>query len=340
MEESMLKDGGLCTVTVYPDYFHVIYYAYVQTVVFLCVQTMVFLCPNSGIWCVQTMVFLCPNNGISVSKQWYFCVSKQWYLVCPNSGIFVCPNSGIFECSNNGIWCVQTMVFLCVQTVVFCVCSNKGICVCPNKGIWCVQTMVFGVFKQWYLVCSNDGIRCVQTMVFGVSKQWYLMCSNNGIWCVQTMVFGVFKRWYDCQCLGFLMCGPVLMHAAAHRGCRDILETLHRKLAQRKIACCNASCVCRTWHSPSLAMALTLPTCSLHSCICARPQCSWKRSTGYKPEWLCGGLWCQEASKPENRAKRPWIITMGHHPMYCSNTDNDDCTKDESIVSQCCGFLL
>ncbi|CAN7999030.1 unnamed protein product [Ixodes hexagonus] len=40
-----------------------------------------------------------------------------------------------------------------------------------------------------------------------------------------------------------------------------------------------------------------------------------------------------EATKPENRAKRPWIVTMGHRPMYCSNDDRDDCSFSESIVS-------
>ncbi|XP_072464422.1 acid phosphatase type 7 isoform X1 [Notamacropus eugenii] len=34
----------------------------------------------------------------------------------------------------------------------------------------------------------------------------------------------------------------------------------------------------------------------------------------------------------DNRALRPWIITMGHRPMYCSNADLDDCTQHESIV--------
>ena len=41
----------------------------------------------------------------------------------------------------------------------------------------------------------------------------------------------------------------------------------------------------------------------------------------------------QEASAPENRTLRPWIITMGHRPMYCSNDDGDDCTQYESVVS-------
>lgn len=39
-----------------------------------------------------------------------------------------------------------------------------------------------------------------------------------------------------------------------------------------------------------------------------------------------------EANKPENRAKRPWIVTFGHRPMYCSNSDNDDCASYESLV--------
>lgn len=33
-----------------------------------------------------------------------------------------------------------------------------------------------------------------------------------------------------------------------------------------------------------------------------------------------------------NRKQVPWIITMGHRPMYCSNWDSDDCTKYESII--------
>jgi hypothetical protein len=31
-----------------------------------------------------------------------------------------------------------------------------------------------------------------------------------------------------------------------------------------------------------------------------------------------------EANKPENRAKRPWIISMCHRPMYCDNSNDDE----------------
>eukprot|EP00058_Branchiostoma_floridae_P011296 XP_002596784.1 hypothetical protein BRAFLDRAFT_73700 [Branchiostoma floridae] len=48
-------------------------------------------------------------------------------------------------------------------------------------------------------------------------------------------------------------------------------------------------------------------------------------------KWLEQDL--MEAAKPENRKERPWIITMGHRPMYCSNNDHDDCTRHESVLS-------
>ena len=46
--------------------------------------------------------------------------------------------------------------------------------------------------------------------------------------------------------------------------------------------------------------------------------------------WLEADL--KEATKPENRKVRPWIITLGHRPMYCSTDDRDDCKNKESII--------
>lgn len=40
----------------------------------------------------------------------------------------------------------------------------------------------------------------------------------------------------------------------------------------------------------------------------------------------------EKATSPESRKERPWIIVMGHRPMYCSNSDGDDCTKEDSKV--------
>lgn len=47
-------------------------------------------------------------------------------------------------------------------------------------------------------------------------------------------------------------------------------------------------------------------------------------------EWLDKDL--REANKPEVRAQRPWIVTFGHRPMYCSNANADDCTNHESLI--------
>ena len=41
-------------------------------------------------------------------------------------------------------------------------------------------------------------------------------------------------------------------------------------------------------------------------------------------DWLEADL--AEAYLPENRAKHPWIVVIGHRPMYCSNANEDDCT--------------
>ncbi|KOB79410.1 Purple acid phosphatase [Operophtera brumata] len=40
-------------------------------------------------------------------------------------------------------------------------------------------------------------------------------------------------------------------------------------------------------------------------------------------EWLENDL--ATANLPENRSKRPWIVIMGHRPMYCSDLHDGDC---------------
>ena len=47
----------------------------------------------------------------------------------------------------------------------------------------------------------------------------------------------------------------------------------------------------------------------------------------------------QKATSKEQRAKYPWIITMAHHPMYCSTTDEDDCNHRDSVVSRAGGVV-
>ncbi|XP_034235851.1 acid phosphatase type 7-like [Thrips palmi] len=53
--------------------------------------------------------------------------------------------------------------------------------------------------------------------------------------------------------------------------------------------------------------------------------------------WLEEDL--KEATKLENRKQRPWIITYGHRPMYCSNDDYDDCRQHSTFVRKGIPFL-
>jgi hypothetical protein len=47
-------------------------------------------------------------------------------------------------------------------------------------------------------------------------------------------------------------------------------------------------------------------------------------------KWLEQDL--MNANKPENRARQPWIITMAHKPMYCSNNDDDECLNADGYI--------
>ena len=38
------------------------------------------------------------------------------------------------------------------------------------------------------------------------------------------------------------------------------------------------------------------------------------------------------ANDVEARRAHPWVVAFGHRPMYCSNGDGDDCTKEDSKV--------
>ena len=50
--------------------------------------------------------------------------------------------------------------------------------------------------------------------------------------------FRVSRHWYGCQCLGFLTCTQMLMHAIAHGGCTDTVRASALEVdSGRKLPC-------------------------------------------------------------------------------------------------------
>ncbi|XP_019768604.2 acid phosphatase type 7 [Dendroctonus ponderosae] len=61
------------------------------------------------------------------------------------------------------------------------------------------------------------------------------------------------------------------------------------------------------------------------------------KSLVFQFEWLKNDL--IQANLPENREKHPWIVVVGHRPMYCSNLNPDDCTHHETLTRVGLPFL-
>ncbi|KAF7267331.1 hypothetical protein GWI33_019449 [Rhynchophorus ferrugineus] len=61
------------------------------------------------------------------------------------------------------------------------------------------------------------------------------------------------------------------------------------------------------------------------------------KSLVFQYEWLETDL--KKATLPANREKHPWIIVVGHRPMYCSNNNTDDCTHYETLTRTGLPFL-
>ena len=79
--------------------------------------------------------------------------------------------------------------------------------------------------------------------------------------CVQYLC--VSKQWYGCQCLGFLTCAQMLMHATPHRGYTDVIrESALEVDSGRKIVCRTrdlSPCQCCPWLFSQMLYQLSYP---------------------------------------------------------------------------------
>ena len=81
---------------------------------------------------------------------------------------------------------------------------------------------------------------------------------------------------------------------------------------------------------------------------CQSPPTEWyyflnygKKMVAKQYEWLVADL--EAADREENRSKRPWVVLMGHRPMYCSGMNGFLChfiANITEIVCVHCTILL
>jgi hypothetical protein len=55
-----------------------------------------------------------------------------------------------------------------------------------------------------------------------------------------------------------------------------------------------------------------------------------KKMVAAQYEWVVRDL--ERANAPDHRSERPWVVMLGHRPMYCSTMDGDDCTTNNTYT--------
>ena len=84
--------------------------------------------------------------------------------------------------------------------------------------------------KIWFAL-RQENLVCLTAGKFGLHSSCK-SSSSHSLQCVQ--YFHAFKQWYVCQCLGFLMCTQLLMHAIAHGGCMATIRESALKVDSRE----------------------------------------------------------------------------------------------------------
>ena len=146
-----------------------------------------------------------------------------WYFHASVRVVFSCISAcGIFM--HQYVWYFHASV-----RVVFSCISACGIFM--HQCVWYFHASVRVVFS------------CISTCdIFVHQYVWYFHASVRVVFsCIQTLV--------GCQCLGFLTCAQMLMHAIAHGGCADTVRE-----SALEVGSSGRSIPCRTGDSnPRLA---------------------------------------------------------------------------------------
>ena len=163
---------------------------------------------------------------------------------------------------------------------------------CFASNIWC-QPRFSICQKKWdydyysyYYFKIRSFFVCWPCRKFGSSYTMQQPSTEYSYRCVQ--YFHVSKQWYGCQCLGFLMCVQMLIHAIAHGGCTiTVRESALKVGSGRKILCLTwdsnpcqycalltSSAVPHPWFLFMRSVQVRIATTAKHGIHCSFEECS------------------------------------------------------------------
>ena len=117
--------------------------------------------------------------------------------------------------------------------------------VCATHSYQCVLPIPISVCYPFLSVCATHSYQCVLPILISVCYPFLSVCATHSYQCVLPIPISVqyfhgSEQGYGCQCLEFLMCAQILMHAIAHRSCMDTIRVsaLDVDSGRKKIPCC------------------------------------------------------------------------------------------------------
>ena len=99
---------------------------------------------------------------------------------------------------------------------------SRGLVSVKRNGMMIIIIIIILKFSSFLSVGLAGNLGHLTRVSHSAADAMAVLPTEYSYRCVQ--YFHVSKEWYGCQCLGFLMCVQMLIHATAHGGCTNTVR--------------------------------------------------------------------------------------------------------------------